>query len=135
MNIIVIDGQGGEIGRLLVEALKEKFSEAEMTAIGTNNAATANMIKGGADAAATGENPVIVGCRKADIIIGTASIAIADSMLREITPAMAVAIGKSKAAKILIPINKWDNYFVGIEDQNIADLVRKSVAMINALCK
>lgn len=135
MNILVIDGQGGKIGRLLVEAIKAKFDKAEVTVIGTNSTATANMIKGGADNAATGENPVIVGCRKADIVIGPASIAVADSMLGEITPAMAVAVGQSSAVKILIPINKCDNMFIGIEELSITELIRKAVDQISNTCK
>lgn len=135
MNIIVIDGQGGKIGRLLVEAIKARFDKTEVTVIGTNSTATANMIKGGADNAATGENPVIVGCRKADMIIGPASIAVADSMLGEITPAMAVAIGQSSAVKILIPINKCDNMFVGVEELSITELIRKAVDQISNTCK
>lgn len=135
MNILVIDGQGGKIGRLLVEAIKAKYDKVEVTVIGTNSTATANMIKGGADNAATGENPVVVGCRKADMIIGPASIAVADSMLGEITPAMAVAVGQSSAVKILIPINKCDNMFVGVEDLSITELIRKAVDQISNTCK
>ncbi len=135
MNILIIDGQGGKIGRLLVEAIKVRFDKVEVTVIGTNSTATANMIKGGADNAATGENPVVVGCRKADIIIGPASIAVADSMLGEITPAMAVAVGQSSAVKILIPINKCDNMFVGVEDLSITELIRKAVDQISNTCK
>lgn len=135
MNILVIDGQGGKIGRLLVEAIKAKYDKVEVTVIGTNSTATANMIKGGADNAATGENPVVVGCRKADMIIGPASIAVADSMMGEITPAMAVAVGQSSAVKILIPINKCDNMFVGVEDLSITELIRKAVDQISNTCK
>lgn len=135
MNILVIDGQGGKIGRLLVEAIKARYDKVDVTVIGTNSTATANMIKGGADNAATGENPVVVGCRKADMIIGPASIAVADSMLGEITPAMAVAVGQSSAVKILIPINKCDNMFVGVEDLSITELIRKAVDQISNTCK
>ena len=91
MNILMIDAQGGGMGRQLVASVKKEFPQTEITAVGTNSLATSNMLKAGADHAATGENAVIVGCRKADLIIGPIGIAIADSMFGEITPAMAAA--------------------------------------------
>src|SRR5699024_1208615 len=99
MNIMVIDGQGGRMGKSIVEQMKRNFPEDEILAIGTNSIATAAMLKAGADAGATGENPAIVGCRTADLIIGPLGIVIADSLLGEITPAMAAAIGQSRAKK------------------------------------
>ena len=93
MNILVIDGQGGNIGRQLVKMICEKLPQANLTAVGTNSIATANMLKGGAVNAATGENAVIVGCRHADIIVGPVGIVIADALLGEVTPAMAAAVG------------------------------------------
>ena len=91
MMIMVIDGQGGKMGKNIVEQLKKRFPEDELLAIGTNSIATAAMLKAGADAGATGENPAIVGSRRADIIIGPMGIVIADSLLGESTPKMAVA--------------------------------------------
>ena len=81
MNIMVIDGQGGRMGKSIVEQMKRNFPEDEILAIGTNSIATAAMLKAGADAGATGENPAIVGCRTADLIIGPLGIVIADSLL------------------------------------------------------
>ena len=80
MKILVIDGQGGGLGRQLVSALKAAFPESEIIAVGTNALATSAMLKAGAEHAATGENAVVVNCRKADIIVGASGIAIADSM-------------------------------------------------------
>ena len=114
MNILVIDGQGGQLGGQLIKSLKVNFEDMKITAVGTNVAATATMLKAGADQAATGENPVVVACRKADVIIGPIGIVIADSLLGEITPQMAVAVGQADAVKILLPVNKCDNLVAGI---------------------
>jgi len=123
MKILIIDGQGGGLGRLLTEAIKKNFSDAVITAAGTNSTATASMLKAGADFGVTGENGVIVGCRKADVIIGPIGIVIADALLGEVTPAMAAAVGQSNAKRILVPINHCDNIVVGVEDLNISRLV------------
>ncbi len=124
MNILVIDAQGGGIGKKLVSMLKENVPEAVVTAVGTNSAATSAMLKAGADEAATGENAVIVTSRKADIIIGPVGIVIADALLGEITPAMAVAVAQSRAKRILIPVNHCDNIVVGVSDLNMNYLIR-----------
>ena len=100
MNILVIDAQGGGVGKQLVAALKKALPQAEVAAVGTNSAATAAMLRAGADHAATGENAVKVGCRRADLIIGPVGIAIADSLWGEITPAMALAVGQSAARRL-----------------------------------
>ena len=106
MKIIVIDGQGGKMGKGVVEQLKKAHPELELIAVGTNSIATSAMLKAGADAGATGENPVVVNSRDADIIIGPIGIVIANSLLGEITPAMALAIGESEAVKILVPMER-----------------------------
>ncbi len=123
MRILVIDAQGGGIGRQVVAAVKAKYSNIEITAVGTNSAATSAMLKAGADHAATGENAVVVGCRRADVIIGPIGIVIADSLRGEITPAMAVAVGQSMAKRILIPVNHCDNMVVGVSDYSVGRLV------------
>lgn len=113
MTIMVIDGQGGKMGKGLVEQLKKLCPEDEILAIGTNSIATAAMLKAGADAGATGENPAVVTSRTADIIVGPMGIVIADSLMGEITPKMAVAIGQSLAQKVLIPVNRCQHFVVG----------------------
>jgi hypothetical protein len=124
MNILVIDGQGGGIGAQLIYAIKEHLPGHPITAVGTNTAATAAMIKAGAGQAATGENAVMVGCRRADAILGPVGIAIADSLLGEVTPAMAVAVGQSGAKKILIPTNHCGHVVVGVADYTVARLIQ-----------
>ena len=133
MNIVVMDSQGGGIGRQVISSLKAAFPEQGITAIGTNAQATAAMLKAGADQGATGENPVIVASRHADIIIGPIGIVIADSMIGEITPAMALAVGQSDAKRILIPVNHCDNIVVGVSDLSLARLIREVVERVREL--
>jgi hypothetical protein len=130
MNVIVIDGQGGRLGAQLVKEISEQFENISLTAIGTNALATAAMLKAGAKNAATGENPVIVACRKADVIIGPVGIVIADSLLGEVTEKMALAISRSQAIRILIPMNKCDNFIAGVTNLNTGDLISDAIAKL-----
>lgn len=123
MRILVIDGQGGRIGREVIERIKVEGIDCDITAVGTNSTATAAMLKGGADRAATGENAVRVNVRCADIIIGPIAIVIADALLGEITPDMAVAVGQSPAQKLLIPVNHCDNTVIGVGDLSLKTLL------------
>lgn len=132
-NIIIIDGQGGKLGRQLIESIKANYTDVHITAIGTNTIATANMLKGGADIGATGENAVVVNCRTADIIIGPIGIAIADSLFGEITPKMAEAVGQSGAQRILIPVNKCGNIIVGIPDFAFSKLIDMTMEALKPL--
>ena len=123
MKILIIDAQGGGIGKQVVSALKNRFPENEITAVGTNSAATTAMLRAGADHGATGENAVIVGCRQADVIIGHIGIVVADALYGEITPAMSLAVGQSRAKRILIPVNHCNNVIVGVTDSSIGRLI------------
>ena len=120
MRIIVIDGQGGGIGRSLVEKLREALPGAEIIAVGTNAAATANMKKAGADVGATGENAVAYNCARTDVIVGPLGIILAGAMYGEITPRMACAVAESGARKVLIPAAKQHMTIVGIEDRPLS---------------
>ncbi len=123
MNIVIIDGQGGKMGQSVIVQLKKSHPELFITAVGTNSIATSAMLKAGADAGATGQNPVIVASRQADVIIGPIGIVIADSLLGEITPAMSEAIGKSSAYKILIPVNKCNHHVVGCDSLSLTEAI------------
>ena len=123
MNILIIDAQGGGVGRQLVAAAKEAAPGARVTAVGTNTSATAAMLKAGADNAATGENAVVVACRSADVIMGPLGIAIPDSLLGEVTPTMASAVGGSRAVRILIPFSGCDNIVVGVGEASTGKLI------------
>lgn len=130
MRILIIDGQGGRIGRGVAEAVLKELPGVEVDVIGTNAIATANMLKSGVKNAATGENPVVVMAPKADVIIGPVGIAVADSMMGEVTPAMAVAVGQSSAKKILIPMNRCDIMIAGVEEMPLSEMIRRVIAML-----
>lgn len=123
MKIVIIDGQGGRMGRSVIEQLKTTYPDQELYAIGTNSIATSAMLKAGATYGATGENPAIVNSQDADIIIGPIGIVMANSLLGEITPAMATAIGSCKAYKILIPVNRCNHYIVGCQNTTLSDYI------------
>lgn len=123
MNILVMDAQGGGIGKQVVTAVRTRFPDVTITAVGTNAAATTAMLRAGADEGATGENAAVVCCRRADVIIGPVGIVIADAMLGEVTPRMAVAVGQSAAKRILIPVNHCANFIAGVADMSVGRLV------------
>ena len=130
MNILVIDGQGGRLGCQMVRSIAEKYPGARLMAVGTNSAA---MAKAGAHQAAAGENPLIVACRKADIIIGPIGIVIADSLFGEITPAMAVAVAQSDAVRILLPVNRCGNIVAGIQELSLTALISDAMAKLEGV--
>ncbi len=133
MNILIIDGQGGQMGAQLIKGIKEQLGEVNLTAVGTNTTATAAMIKAGAKQAATGENPVLVACRKADVIIGPIGIVIADSMYGEITAPMAAAVGQADAVRILIPVNRCDNIIAGIGNTSMSALIEDVILQLKKM--
>ena len=128
MKVVVIDGRGGRLGQLIIENIKSNNITCDITAIGTNSIATSAMVKAGATEAATGENPVIVACRTADIIIGPIGIVSADSLLGEVTATMAAAIGRSEAIKLLVPVNKCNNKVVGVKEMSFNELVNETIS-------
>lgn len=135
MKITIIDGQGGKIGKTIVEQLKKMHPEQEIYAIGTNSLATAAMLKAGADYGATGENPCIVNAADSDIIIGPVGIVITNALLGEITPAIAAAVGGCKAFKILIPMNKCNHYVVGCADAGLSEYIRMACEKVDELLR
>ena len=128
--MLIIDGQGGGLGRQLVAAVKERFPEIEVLAVGANSTATGAMLRAGADQAATGENAVLVASRRADVIMGPIGIVIADAMLGEITPVMAAAAGQSEAKRILLPVGQCDNIIAGVRDMPMAKMVQEAVELL-----
>jgi len=133
MRILVIDAQGGGIGKQLISAIKQELPETKITAVGTNSNATAAMLKAGADEAATGENPVVVCAKSADVIVGPIGIVIADALLGEITPKMALAVAQSKAVRILIPFNHCGHFIAGVSDLNTKTLISDALQKIKSL--
>lgn len=135
MKVVIIDGQGGKMGRALVEQIIKQNIPCELIAIGTNSMATEAMLKGGAPAAATGENPVIVNAAKADVIAGPMGIIAANALLGEVTPAMALAISESSALKVLVPVNRCGIFAAGTEGKTPAQYLESAVAKISEVCR
>ena len=134
-KVVVIDGQSGRMGQLFIERAKAAGVPCEITAVGTNAIATTAMLKAGAEAGATGENPVLVACRTAEIIVGPIGILAADSLMGEITPAMAVAVGQSSARKLLLPVNQCNNIVAGTMNLSLSRLMEEAVEVLKSLCE
>lgn len=133
MNILIVDGQGGNLGSQLIKSIAARYEDVYIVAVGTNSTATGAMLKAGAKQAATGENPLIVACRRADVIIGPIGIVIADSLYGEITPKMAVAVGQADAVRILMPINRCENLVAGIADLNVSLLIADALNKLDKI--
>lgn len=133
MKITIIDGQGGRIGKSVIEQIKKKHPELELYAVGTNSIATSAMLKAGADYGATGDNALIVNAADSDLIVGPIGIVFANALLGEITPAVSVAIGASKAFKILIPVNRCNHFVAGCKDAPMGDYIRIAIEKIESM--
>ena len=133
MTVLVLDGQGGRLGSQLVKEICARFPGQELLAVGTNSMATERMLKAGALRAATGENAVLVACRKADVIVGPIGMVIADALLGEVTPQMAKAVGQSDAVRILLPSDKCETLIAGIGGQSMNDLIRDAMDKLEGL--
>ena len=134
MKVAVIDGQGGRLGQTVIEKICERGIDCELTAIGTNSAATTAMLRAGAKQGATGENPVVVAARTSDVIICPIGLLAADALLGEVTEKMAAAVGRSSATKLLIPVNMCENVVVGTQSLTMAQLIDEAVAMLEKMC-
>lgn len=127
MKIVVIDGQGGRLGGLLIERVKVQLPQAQVYGLGTNSAATTAMLKAGADFGATGENPVVRGVMDADGILGPVGIVVANAILGEVTPAMAEAVGSCHAKKFLVPMNSCGVVVAGVEGLTMSEYAARAV--------
>ena len=133
VKITIIDGQGGRIGKSIIEQIKKTHSDLELYAIGTNSIATSAMLKAGADYGATGENAAIINAEDSDIIVGPIGIVFANALLGEITPAVAAAVSASKAYKILIPVNRCNHFVAGCAEAPMSDYIRIAVEKIESM--
>lgn len=132
-KIVVIDGQGGRLGQTIIDTLVKANLEIELLAIGTNSIATQSMLKAGAKNGATGENPVVVAARDADVIVGPIGIVSADSLYGEVTPKMALAIGASNALKLLLPVSHCNNQVIGVKQISISEMATEVLDRIKAI--
>ena len=136
MLITVVDGQGGGIGKTIIEKLREKLGDdAEILALGTNALATSLMLRAGANEGATGENAVIVNAPRSDVIVGSVAIVAANSMLGELTPRMARAIAESPAEKVLIPLNRCRINVVGVNNKPLPHYVDDAVDFVQTIVR
>ena len=133
MKVVVIDGQSGRMGQLFIERAKSASLPCQIMAVGTNAIATSAMLKAGADNGATGENPALVACRTADIIVGPIGILAADSLMGEISPTMAVAVGQSSARKLLLPVNQCNNIVAGVPNLSLGKLMDEAVELLKSM--
>jgi len=130
MNILIIDGMGGSIGKSIIEKLKSEIPEVTVTAVGTNSIATSAMLKGGADFGATGENAVIYNAGHADYIVGVVGIMLANSMHGEVSPKMAEAVSGSSAYKILLPTDKCNVAVMGVKASSMQMQINEVVSKL-----
>ena len=127
MKIVIVDGPGGRLGKLLVEEVRARLPQAQIYAFGTNTAATATMLKAGAHFGATGENPVVRGVADADAVLGPVGIVVAHAILGEVTPAMAEAVGGCRARKFLVPMNSCGVLVAGVQENSLPAYVAQAV--------
>ena len=135
INVAVVDGQGGGIGRAIVEKVKKAFPELNVIALGTNAVATGQMLKAGADEGATGENAIIHNMQHVDIVLGVIGILTENSMMGELSPAMASAIGGSHTYKILIPINRCHIHVVSVGDVSLGEHIDNAIDALSEYLK
>lgn len=134
MKVIVIDGQGGGVGRSLVAALKQILPSQPVIALGTNVQATTAMLRAGADAGATGESAIRYQCRSADVILGVTGILHANAMMGEISPGIAAAVSLSEGQKVLVPLERCGLLIAGVGRQPLDTLIREAARMAAQLC-
>ena len=135
MNILVMDGQGGGIGKALVEGLRQAMPDADITAVGTNVAATSAMLRSGASRAATGENAAVYNMKSADVVLGPIGILVGNGLLGEVTPRMAAALGECDALKILVPVHKCHVEIAGMPELPVSQLVASAVEKVQRYFK
>jgi NAD(P)-dependent dehydrogenase (short-subunit alcohol dehydrogenase family) len=131
MRIAVVDGQGGGMGKAIVEKFRKEFEDTiEIIALGTNSLATSLMLKAGANEGATGENAICYNVSKVDLILGPIGIVCANSLLGELTPQMAKAISESPAKKVLIPLNRCNVIVAGIEGKPLPHYIDDAIQIV-----
>ncbi len=134
MIVAVVDGMGGSIGQEIVSQLRGELAErVEIMALGTNAIATGNMMKARANRGATGENAIVVSIPEAAVVMGSLSIVVPNSMMGELTPAMATAIASSKARKVLIPLTHPKLDVMGVSEIPLPKLIQEAVGLVKRL--
>lgn len=136
MRILVVDGMGGRIGQEIVARLRQAFGEqVEILAVGTNSTATSAMLKAGANRGATGENAMRVTVREAEVVIGPLSLLVPDSMMGEVTPAMAQAVASSSARKVMLPLTNPRIDLVGATKTPLPHLLDEAMQIVSSMLR
>ena len=133
MTILVVDAQGGGLGKALIEKIRTAKLPVTVIGVGTNSAATSALLKAGADTGATGENAVIYNAKHVDVIMGGMGILSANAMMGEISPAMSAAVSQSDALKLLIPLNRCNVIVCGVRDMPLPAKIDLAIEEIRAL--
>lgn len=134
-RLVVMDGQGGGVGRALIERLRAGGYEGFLLAVGTNAAATAAMVKAGASAGATGEYAVVYNAARADVLAGPIGIVLAGGMMGEFSPAMARAVAESPAQKVLVPVSRCGVQVAGLEAKPLGGYIADAAELILTQCR
>lgn len=131
MRIAVVDGQGGGIGKLIVEKVRRRFGDRlDILALGTNALATAAMLKAGANEGASGENAIVLNAHQVHVIMGSLGVVVPNAMLGELTPKIAEALAGSPARKVLLPLNRSNIELVGVTGEPLPHLVDEMVTRL-----
>jgi len=131
MIVAAVDGMGGGIGVQIVTQLRQELPlDVEILALGTNAVATEKMMKARASRGASGENAIRVSIGQADFILAPVGVVIPNSLMGEVTPAIAVAIAGAPARKLLLPVNQPHFEIVGIEWKPLTKQISAAIDVI-----
>lgn len=131
MKIAVVDGMGGSIGTQIVLQLRQYLpEETEIIALGTNAIATGSMMKAKATRGATGENAVVVSIGDADVIMGSLSVVVPNSMMGEVTPVIATAVASARGRKVLLPISNPPIDLLGMNKKPLQALIKEAIDLV-----
>ena len=134
MRIAVVDAQGGGIGKIIVERLRQEMGDScHIIGLGTNAIASSLMLKAGANEGASGENAVVRCAPRVDVIVGSVAIIAAHAYLGELTPRMAEAISAADAVKVLLPLNRCGIEISGTIDESLPMQVGQLVSRVRQI--
>jgi len=134
MRICVIDGQGGGFGGVIIKAIRAVWGDGvEVVALGTNAVATAQMMKARANRGASGENAICYSLSRADVIVGSLSIILANAMMGEVTPRIAETVATSPAPKVLLPLTQEPVEVVGVVSEPLPHLVERLIGRLKEI--
>ncbi|MDR1111578.1 MAG: DUF3842 family protein [Deltaproteobacteria bacterium] len=132
--VAVLDGQGGGIGAAVIKEIRREFQESlEIWALGANSTATETMMRARANRGATGENAIRVSLAKVDALVAPMAVGWANSMMGEITAAIAEAVMSADVVKVFIPLSQEKVILAGFQSEPLPHLVSKAVEILRNL--